>query len=176
MLSSSWVNCGKGNYKVFREQGFVLKVDSDDIHAGKYCDFGSGYKKDYETLLSEYIFGNNRADVRKYWSDIIKEKFELSNEDYRKFYESIKNKPFNVIKSETPEIAQKLQEIIDDMDVKRRAGGRNYNEWLISRPEFQAGFFWGRNKAGKPKTIKDVPIFIREYCAENNIPIIFFGE
>lgn len=176
LLSSSWVNCGKGNYKVFREQGFVLKVDSDDIHAGKYCDFGSGYKKDYETLLSEYIFGNNRADVRKYWSDIIKEKFELSNEDYRKFYESIKNKPFNVIKSENPEIAQKLQEIIDDMDVKRRAGGRNYNEWLISRPEIQAGFFWGRNKAGKPKTIKDVPIFIREYCAENNIPIIFFGE
>lgn len=176
LLSSSWINYGKGNYKVFRGQGFVLRVDSDDIHAGKYCDFGSGYKKDYETLLREYIFGHQRADVRKYWSDTIKEKFELSNEDYRKFYESIKNKPFNVIKSEKPEVAQKLQEIIDDMDVKRRAGGRNYNEWLISRPEIQAGFFWGKNGEGKPKTIKDVPVFIREYCAENNIPIIFFGE
>ncbi|MGN0031560.1 MAG: hypothetical protein ACI37Q_06375 [Candidatus Gastranaerophilaceae bacterium] len=177
LLSASWVNKGKGNYKVFRGQGYILKVDCDDIHAGLPVDFGSGYKKDYDTLLNEYLFGYERSNVRKYWSDEVKKKFELDDEGYKKFNERIKNKSFNQIKSEEPETARKIQEIIDDMEVKRRAGGRNYNEWLVSRPEIQGGFFWGKNpNTGKTKTISDVPLFIREYLAEHNLPLIFLGE
>ena len=175
LLSSSWINYAKGNYKVFRGQGFVLKVDSDDIHAGTYRDFGSGFKKDYDTLLKEYIFGSERADIRTYWSNQIKEKFGLSTEEYIKFNDRIKNKPFEQIMKEDPETAIKIQEIVDNMDMLRRKGGRNYNEWLISRPEIQAGFYWGKGTNGKPKTIDDVPLFIREYLAENNLPLIFFG-
>ena len=177
LLSASWVNKGKGNYKVFRGQGYILKVDCDDIHAGLPVDFGSGYKKDYDTLLNEYLFGYERSNVRKYWSDEVKKKFELDEEGYKKFNDRIKNKSFDQIKSEEPETARKIQEIIDDMEVKRRAGGRNYNEWLVSRPEIQGGFFWGKNpNTGKTKTISDVPLFIREYLAEHNLPLIFLGE
>ena len=176
LLSSSWVNAGKGNYKVFRGQGYILKVDSDDIHAGLPVDFGSGCKKDYDTLLNEYLFGTERSNVRKYWSDEVKKKFGLDTEGYKKFNDRIKNKSFDEIKAENPETAQKIQEIVNDMDVKRRAGGRNYNEWLISRPEIQGGFFWGKNpNTGTEKTVGDVPIFIREYLAEHNLPLIFFG-
>ena len=176
LLSSSWINYQKGNYKVFRGQGFVLKVDSDDIHAGSYKDFGSGYKKDCDTLLRKYIFGNERSQYRKYWSDEVQKKFNLTKEEYLKFNDSIKNKSFEEIKAEQPQVAQKLQEIVDEMDVWRRKGDRNYNEWLISRPEIQAGFFWGKNPDGSQKSVANVPLFIREYCAKNDLPLIFFGD
>ncbi len=177
LLSSSWVNFLKQNYKVFRKQGYILKVDADDIHAGTYKDFGSGYKKDYDTLLQEYLFHSrysDRTDVRKYWSKQIKEKFGLDDESYKDFNEMIKNKSFTQIRQETPDIALKIQEIVDEMDVLRRKGGRNYNEWLISRPEIQGGFFWGSDfeKIG----VDEVPLFIREYLAEHNLPLIYFGK
>ena len=150
-------------------------MDSDDIHAGTYRDFGSGFKKDYDTLLKEYIFGSERAEMRTYWSNCIKEKFGFTTEEYIKFNDKIKNKSFDQIMKEDPETAIKIQEIVDNMDTLRRKGGRNYNEWLISRPEIQAGFYWGKGANGNPKTIDDVPLFIREYLAENNLPLIFFG-
>lgn len=180
LLSASWVNYGKGNYKVFRKQGYILKVDSDDIHAGTYKDFGSGYKKDYDTLLKEYLFGTERSEIREYWSKAVKEKFGFDSETYKNFNESIKNKSFNQIKAENREVARKIQEIIDNMDVKSRAGGRNYNEWLISRPEIQGGFFWGKNydsmnKVERESSVADVPLFIREYLAQHDLPLIFFG-
>ncbi len=175
LLSSSWINYAKGNYRVFRGQGFVLKVDCDDIHAGDYKDFGSGFKKDYDTLLKDYIFGQERADKRTFWSEQVKNKFGFSTEEYMKFNDKIKNKSFEQIKAEDPQAAAKLQEIVDEMDVLRRKGGRNYNEWLISRPEIQAGFYWGKAANGNEKTIDDVPLFIREYLEENDLPLIFFG-
>jgi len=41
--------------------------------------------------------------------------------------------------------------------------------------EIQAGFYWS-TKDGKAKCPANIPFFIREYCSENDLPIIFFGK
>ena len=45
LLSTSFIN--PQEYKVFRKQGLILDVNTNDIHAGYECDFGTGCTKSY---------------------------------------------------------------------------------------------------------------------------------
>lgn len=171
LLSASYVNYKKGNYHVFRQQGFILDINSEDIQAGTYKDFGSGYGKDLETLKQEYLFNGIRKEVRNFMSDNLKKRMGLSDEDYKKLYPTIANKSITELDKTNPEVAKNLREMFLEMDVHRRRHGRDYNEWLVSRPKIQ-GVFLQSNKY----TNCVPPEYLAKYAEENDLPVIYFGE
>lgn len=162
LLSSSYINNKKGNYHVFRQQGFVLDVASDDIHAGYYCDFGSGYKKDLDGLMADYLYGGSRKIIREYFPDKLKQELKLSDEEYKKLYVQISDKSIEEIQQINPEVADAYRKIFKEMEV-------NYNEFLISRPKIQGVFTYG-------KTYEQIPLFLRQYAEEHDLPVIIFGQ
>ena len=177
LLSSSYINYANGNYHVFRTQGFILDVASDDIHVAYYRDFGSGCKKDIPLLLGEYLFQNEKH--RDYISNLVKAKMGLSDEEYRKLIPEIADKSITELDETHPEVAQVMREVFNDMEGGKRSAGRKYNEILITRPKIQGVFFQGKQKDDGTLgeyTIDKVPEFLRQYAADNDLPIIFFGE
>lgn len=179
LLSTSYVNYGKGNYHVFRQQGFVIDAASDDIGAGYYRDFGSGYGKNLKALKEDYIFGNRMNEYRNYMSDCLKRELYLSDEEYKKLYPSISDKSITQLDKENPVVAKAMRNIINNMEEGKRRNGRQYNEILVGRPKIQAVFYQG--KKGKFDGLREyeyeeLPVFLREYAAKNDIPIIYFGE
>ena len=169
LLSASFIMNRKGNYLVFRKQGFILDVASDDIHVGYYRDFGSGYKKNLDLLINQYLFGGRRKEVRTYFSDLLKKELKLSDEEYKDLYAKIANKSIDEIQQIDPKVADAYRKIFDNMEVHKRQHGRNYNEILISRPKIQGVFAYG-------KDYESIPKFLREYAEANNLPIIIFGK
>lgn len=169
LLSSSYVNLDKGNWKVFRQQGFILDVDSDNIHAAYYKDFGSGDAKNVKDFQENYLFGGYFKPQRDYISKLIKEKLNISDDSYRDLYKQIKNKSFEQIKEEFPFVALAIKEIFMDMQGGEYTFGRNYNEILITRPRIQGVFAYD-------KSITQVPKYLREYAQNKDIPIIIFED
>ena len=172
LLSSSYITYKKGNYHVFRPQGFILDVNSNDIQAGTYKDFGSGYGKDLDTLKSEYLFNGSRKSIRNFMSDQLKRKMKLSDGEYKRLYPEIADKSITDLDKSHPKVANAMREIFMEMEVHKRKYGRDYNEWLVSRPKIQGVFIEG----SEYKYGKDVPEFLAKYAAENDLPIIYFGE
>ena len=176
LLSSSYINYANGNYHVFRTQGFILDVASDDIHVAYYRDFGSGYKKDIPLLLNEYLFQNEKH--RDYISNLVKKRMGLSDDEYRKLLPEIADKSITELDETHPDVAQVMRNVFNDMEGGKRSAGRQYNEILITRPKIQGVFFEGKRKDNGPSgeyTIDKVPEFLRQYAADNDLPIIFFG-
>ena len=171
LLSSSYINYKKGNYHVFRQQGFILDVNSSDIQAGTYKDFGSGYGKDLHTLKNEYLFDGSRKEIRNFMSNVIKKKLKLSDEEYKKLYNEISDKSMTEIEKTHPKIADAFREIFMEMDIHRRKYNRDYNEWLVSRPKIQGVFLQSSKYA-----YSSPPEYLAKYAAENDLPIIYFGE
>ncbi len=169
VLSASYSNYFLKNFRGFRENGFIIEVDSDDILAGYYKDFGSGYKKTVDTMINSYINGTE-SKYRNYASDQIKEYLNLSDEEYVELYEKIKNTPFDEIERKDPKIANVYKKLFSDMEGKKRAHGRRYNEMLVLRPKIKGVFHYGN------KDINSIPEYLRIYASENNVPVIYFGE
>ena len=176
LLSSSYVVYDKGNYRAFRQQGFIKEVQSDDIGAAYYRDFGSGCKKTTESLISNYLNGNC-ITYRNYVPKLIKETLNLTDDEYIALYNEIKNKPMEVIEKELPHVAYALKDIFAKMEVHKRKFQRNYNEALITKGENKAIYFYGENsdKTGKYEA-ENLPEFLRKYAQDNDIPLIYFGE
>ena len=65
----------KKNWRVFRKQGFVLKVPDSNIHAGYYRDFGSGLKKNKSELI-------DRNKYRTYFAEQLNSELNLSDKNY----------------------------------------------------------------------------------------------
>jgi len=171
LLSSSYVNYKKGNYHVFRQQGFILDVNSSDIQAGTYKDFGSGYGKDLDTLKSDYLYNGARKSVRNFMSDKVKKYLNISDEEYKRLYPEIADKSVTELDKTHPKVAKAMRDIFMDMDVHRRRYGRDYNEWLVSRPKIQGVFL----ESSKYK-FNYPPEYLAKYAEENDLPIIYFGE
>lgn len=181
LLSTSYMDAK--NYRVFRKQGFVLDVDFNDIHAGYYRDFGTGYAKDIELLKSDYLFKGQRAAVndknawtgdrreyRDYIPNLVKQKMGINNAQYVELMEKIQScKSITDIEKVDKRFADNLQEIFAGMDAGRRNGGRQYNEMLVTRPKIQAVFAYD-------KDYNKIPHFLRKYAADNDLPIIIFGK
>ena len=176
LLSSSYVIYDKGNYRAFRQQGFVKEVQSDDIGAAYFRDFGSGCKKTTASLIDNYLNGNC-ISYRKYIPQLIKDALNINDEEYIALYEEIKNKPLDVLEQEKPYVAQALKDIFAKMEVHKRKFQRNYNEALITKGENKAIYFYGKNadETGCYK-VEEIPEFLRKYAQENDIPLIYFGE
>lgn len=168
LLSTSYVNYGKGNIHVFRNNGFIINAQSEDLCAGYYRDFGSGFKKDINQLLTHYLFdGDSSFEQRSYISGLFKQKLSLNDEEYKKLYTEIKNKSLTQIQQFNLSAAKAIKEIFTEMEEGKRSCGRQYNEILVTRPQIQAVFTLNRE-------MKDVPLFLRKYAQENNVPIIVF--
>lgn len=175
LLSTSYVNYGKGNYHVFRQHGFVLDVASDDINVAYYRDFGSGCGKNIDTLKSQYLFDGFNKNMRTYMPDAVKKELNLTDEEYKKLYKEISDKPIEELDKTHPKVAMAYRDIINNMEEGKRSHGRQYNEILVSRPQIQGVFYQGEFKYGQPD-IESVPLFLREYAEEHNLPIIYFGK
>ena len=171
LLSASYVNYAQQNYRGFRNQGFVLDVDSDDINAGYYRDFGSGYGKSLEGLKNGYLFKGKNQEYREYISKELKKLLNLDDEQYIKLYNKIKNKSILELDKEYPEVGKAMRELFKRMEGGKRAHDRQYNEMLVTRPKIQAVFDYGDSS-----DISKIPAYLRQYAAENNLPIIYFGK
>ncbi len=173
LLSSSYIN--QANHKVFRQQGVILDVNSSDIHAGYYKDFGSGIKKTLERAKREYIFAENdgvfkRGECRTYIPSLIKQKLHLSDKQYIELIKKIQNlKSWTAIQKFNPKVANAMKSIFDEMELGKRKYGREYNEVLVSRPKIQAVFSYGQE-------YENIPIFLKEYAMKNDLPIILLGD
>lgn len=182
LLSTSYIDAN--SYKVFRKQGLILDVNPNDIHAGYCSDFGTGYGKSIELLKSDYLFNglrksknleknawrSDRSKYRDYISGLIKQKMGINDEEYVKYMEKIQGcKSLTDIEEVDGNFAKVLKEVFEEMESKKRKGGRQYNEMLVSRPKIQGVFAYD-------KPYEAIPEFLRKYAQENNLPIIIFGK
>ena len=174
LLSTSYMK--PANHKVFRQQGIILDVHSNDIHAGFFKDFGSGTKKTLEVAKKEYIFPEtnagffNRSEYRTYISDLIKKKLNLNDKNYVELIEKIQNlKSWTTIQKFDPKVANVLKTIFDEMEMGKRRYGRQYNEFLVSKPKIQAIFSYGQD-------YEKIPTFLKKFAMDNDLPIILLGE
>ena len=168
LLSTSYMN--PKEYHVFRKQGLILDVHSSDIHAGYYRDFGSGYTKNLELLQNDYLFGGSRKEYRTFISELIKNKLDLTDAKYVELLKKIEGcKSITDVEKIDSEFASVLQGVFDEMDSGKRSYGRQYNEMLVSRPKIQGVFSYGQK-------YEDIPLFLRKYAQDNDLPIIMFGH
>lgn len=175
LLSASYVVYSKGNYHAFRQQGLIKNASADDIGAAYFRDFGSGYKKDVESLVRNYINGSCHL-YRKYISDLIKKELNLDDNQYIELTKKIENKPLDVLEKENPEFANAIKKIFTEMETHQRKFKRNYNEILIEKSPNAAVYFEGTKGNGEEYKIEEVPEFLRKYAQDNNLPIIYFGK
>ena len=182
LLSTSYIDTK--SYKVFRKQGFILDVNTNDIHAGYCSDFGTGYGKSIELLKSDYLFQgqrkanglernawrSDRSRYRNYIPDLIKKAMGINDDEYMKLLEKIQGcKSLTDIEKVNKKFAEKLKQVFEEMESRKRSGGRQYNEMLVSRPKIQGVFAYD-------KPYERIPKFLRKYAQENDIPIIIFGK
>ncbi len=165
LLSSSYINYSKGNWKVFRKQGFVLNVSASDIHAGYWRDFGSGYKKNKNDLINNYIF--SKDETRTYFSTQLKEELRLNDDEYIDLYRRIEDRPIEELDEKFPAVAKAYRKIFANMETSKRSMGRNYNEILVTRPKIQGIFCWG-------KSPEKIPAYLRKFAAKHDLPILVF--
>lgn len=175
LLSSSYVIYSKGNYHAFRQQGFIKDIPADNIGVAYYRDFGSGYKKDTNSLVNNYINGFMYS-YRNYLPKLIKEELHLTDEEYIKLYEKIKDKPMDELEKDYPEVAEALKNIFAKMEVHKRKFQRDYNEVLVEKGPTSAIYFVGTDEQGNEYKVEDIPEFLRKYAQDNDLPIIYFGK
>ena len=166
LLSSSYVIYSKGNYKAFRQEGFVLDVPAMNTHAAYWRDFGSGYKKSTKDLYSTYLFQDN--PMRDYISGKLKQKLHLSDREYITLFRKIEDMPMEMLEKAYPQVAKAYREIFKDMEISKRNYDRNYNEILVTNPQIQGIFCYN-------KSPENVSSYLRRYAERNDIPIIVFG-
>jgi len=167
LLSTSYILYSKGNYRAFRNEGFVLDVAATNIHAAYWRDFGSGYRKTIkETLYNTYLFRNN--PTREYISGQLRQELKLTDKEYIQLFKQIEDMPIEELEKKHPHAARAYRKLFNDMEVSKRSFGRNYNEVLLSSPKIQGIFCYG-------KSPESVSVYLRRYAEKNDIPIIVFG-
>ena len=175
ILSTSYID--SKSYRVFKQYGFLVDVEHSNIHVGLPYDFGTGRKKDMEFIKNCMIFKRASAayvrafeNSREYMSDLIKEKASLTDEEYIEKIKNLKGcKSYSDIEKKDPEFAKILNNAFYDMELRKRSHDRYYNEFLCSNPTVKAIYSYD-------KKYEEIPLFLRKYAADNDLPIIMFGE
>ena len=176
LLSTSYIT--PKEYKGFRKQGLILDVNPNDIHAGYFKDFGSGFKKDIDELKKNYLFAEknqnsiwrqDRTQYRTYFPNLMKKYFNYSDEEYLQTIKGLQNcKSITDIEKKNKNFANGLLEIFETTKFGERRYDRKYNEILISRPKVQGVFAYGQK-------YEEIPLFLRKFAQDNDFPIIMFG-
>lgn len=166
LLSTSYVIYSKGNYKAFRNEGFVLDVPDANTHVAFWRDFGSGYRKSVKDLLDTYLFCN--SNKRNYIPDYLKQHLRMNDKEYIALQHKIEDMPLEKIEKIAPKVAKTYRDLYQDMEIGKRSFGRNYNEILVTNPKIQGIFCYNK----KPENISS---YLRKYAERNDIPIVVFG-
>ena len=72
------------------------------------------------------------------------------------------------IEKSNKKFADVMLEIFKTIHFGERKYNRQYNEILISRPKIQGVFSYGQS-------YENIPLFLRKYAQDNDLPIIMFG-
>ncbi|MBO5949014.1 hypothetical protein J6Q66_09300 [bacterium] len=167
LLSTSYISFKKENWRVFRQQGFILQVPATDIQAGYWHDFGTGYKKDKKTLFNTYLFSKHQS--RTYFSNQIKSRLNLSDNEYIKLFRKIENMSITQLDKYFPKVAKCYRDLVENANILKRNYGRNYNEILVTRPKIQAVFCYDISPT-------QIPDYLRRFAEKNDMPIIVFPQ
>lgn len=176
LLSVSYMERPESKYRLYRTQGVLLDVPTENIYGGGKTDAGSGHKKSISDFKLNYIFGGKRQSDRDYISTLIKENLCLNDKEYVQFIEKNANKSILEIEpQETREILIKSFALINS-DI--RLGDREYNEMYVSNPVIQGVFAYSAedNIGNISQFIDNQEAFLKDYAKEHNIPFIVFGD
>lgn len=176
LLSVSYMERPESKYRLFRTQGVLLDVESNNIYGGGESDSGSGFKKTISDFKLNYIFGGERENDRSFVSTLIKENLGLTDDEYIKFVNANENKSMNEI--EPVEIREKLIKCFSLINSNIRLGDREYNEMYVSNPVVQGVYAYSaENNVGDVSSFIDLqPEFLKDYAKQNDLPFFVFGD
>lgn len=167
VLSASYVNFKNPENKLFYNQGLILQVKPDDIHAGYYKDMRTFEQLNVETLLAKYIFHSQNNPYRTYFSSILRKALgfdtDASGDDlYIDFIEKYKDKSLEEIQDK--EIQTKIFKYLDSIPVKCYEARHNNNEILVTNPLVEGVYVSGRSQ---------VPDYLLSYAKDFDLPVYF---
>ncbi len=169
LISTSYLTDPTRDFKTYMDFGVILDVDTNNIHAGKNEDFASGTNKDIKDRLlgrEDFALGQNRE--RNYFPDLFKKALNLSDNQYIRFVEKYQNMTPAQIEAQNPDIASKLCAALDDANEDKKKKHKSYNEILITRGQIQAVFI-------RKDRLNYIPLFLRKYAQEQDIPVVLLG-
>lgn len=166
ILSTSLLYKNKLNGYHGRKLGVILAVKPEDIIAAYKDNFGSGCKKDLHHAKEEYFIDKAMSMFREYFSQKLLICLRIDKNKYLKLYEKIKNKSFEELKDEFPNIANILDHLFTEWSIGGGSSNKN-NEILVYQPKVAAIF---------ARNTDDVSITLRKYAANNDLPIIVLPE
>lgn len=167
VLSASYIKQGSG--KPFREQGFLLSVDFEDILGGYSKDLASGYYKAFPEF-GEYYFSDKSKPLKEYVPNLLQEKLNMTKKEYKNLAQNLMDcKSFEDIASQGKELVGTIKEATSKIENSKRSDGRKYNEFFVMNPKITAFYAY------------DVPFDkidkkYRQFAAENDIPVIIFEK
>ncbi len=164
VISASYVNVGLKNYELFKNQGFIMNVPSEEIHAAYNDDLDSGFKKNTDTIKNEYLFQDNKVDGRSLVSTLYKASIKMTDEEYIKWFDKVKDIPSEkIVNSEYGDNVKTVQKAFFADGYNSYHG--NYNEILISHPKITGLFIVDGYLCQLPKAA-------RKYAQDNDLPVI----
>ena len=169
--------------KQFTKNEIYAHYEDDELVQTKFYYIGGTiYNTTYftdeqlDTIIEhiiDYLFKGKRKFYREFMSGKIKSKLGLSDKEYKKLYPEIANKSITDLDKSHPKVATAIREIFDSMEIHKRKHGRNYNEWLVSRPKIQGVFVSGQQYEHRTHNI---PKFLAKYANDNDLPVIMFCD
>lgn len=166
---------GSFSPEVYAPYGVILRASDGDIIAGTHWNFGSGRgeQKIISNVIDEYIYSdkNGAKGIRNDISNRIKKKFNLSDSEYVKFYDTIKGKSLTELEKLNPAVARGMREILAELEYDRvynakmtALGGKHISEYIVRQANVQAVTARG--------DVNQIPNYLLKYAEENDLVIV----
>ncbi len=152
IFSTSFLN--SNDFKPFRTYGFVLNSDYEDILGGSKFDLASGFDKNIENFGTQCL--ENNSEILSYFPDLIKKRYNLSDDSYKKLCDSAINN-----NKKSTALLKYCEDLIGSTE---RIDGRKYNEFFLCNPVINGIFVYGN--------IESLPFEFRKFAQENDLKII----
>lgn len=200
LLSLSYAERPESKYGFFKPQGILLDCEISNVHGGGGPNnMGTGLKKNLQDFISDYFSGGQSKNDRAWVSRQIKGSLGMSDEEYVKFVDENKNKPFSFIIPES--VRNRIIETFSSMNSNPVCGNRAYNEIFASEVKPPMAVFsssgsggghignpvefFGRENQGDfnfgfsmPKSSSPLERteFLKQYALENDLTFVVFGD
>ncbi|MDD3419335.1 MAG: hypothetical protein PHE78_01905 [Candidatus Gastranaerophilales bacterium] len=167
VLSATYMKQGSG--KPFREQGFLLSVDFEDILGGYSKDLASGYYKAFPEF-GEYYFSEKSKSLKEYVPNLLQEKLSLTKKEYKTLAQNLKDcKSFEDIADRGEELVGTIKEATSKIENAKRSDGRKYNEFFVMNPKIAAFYAYD-------VPFENIDKKYRKFAADNDIPVVIFEK
>ena len=174
VLSVSYAQRPESQYNFFTDEGILLDIPTQNIHAGGFTDIGSGWRKTINKIKEDFIFDGYRVEDRDRIPKAIKQATGMSDREYISFVEQFSDRPISDIQPK--ELQDKIVYALSTM------GGYSttYNEILCSNPTAITGAFM--TIVDKYDNLVDCvdsktrSEYLKKYALENDLPLFIFGQ